>query len=223
MTIAENAELIRGKAATAALKSGREAAKVKIIAVTKYSDNAETQEFIDAGFLDLAENRADRFLEKFDAFSEQGIRWHFIGNLQSRKVRDVINKVDVFHALDSVKLANEIEKRANHVISCFLEVNVSGEESKHGFDESSIFSAIDAIKAFSKVKVIGLMTMAPIDANEDELREIFTKTRQLQEKIAALNIANIPCRELSMGMSRDYEIAIECGATYVRVGHEFLK
>lgn len=223
MTIARSAVKIQQKVASAAESVGRSAKSVKIIAVTKYSDIEVTREFVAAGLTNLAENRADKFLEKYQALQDCNITWHFIGNLQSRKVKDIINFVDIFHALDSLKLAREIEKRATHRIQCFLEVNVSGEESKHGFHEKELFAVVDEIKTLKNIEIIGLMTMAPIDASNNELVDIFEKTHQLQVRLASLKIPNISCKELSMGMSRDYEVAIMHGATMVRIGHEFLK
>ncbi|MGO3780998.1 MAG: YggS family pyridoxal phosphate-dependent enzyme, partial [Enterococcus viikkiensis] len=154
---------------------------------------------------------------------KQHIKWHLIGNLQRRKVKLIINEIDFFHALDSLRLAQEIQKRAEHQIDCFIEVNVSGEESKHGISPEELFSFIKDLEGLDKVHVIGLMTMAPYDANESEVRAVFSKLRQLQESVRELHLQYAPCTELSMGMSQDFKTAIEEGATFVRIGTALFK
>jgi pyridoxal phosphate enzyme (YggS family) len=151
------------------------------------------------------------------------VRWHLIGTLQRRKVKTIINSVDTFHALDSLSLAQEISNRAEHPINCLLEVNVSGEASKHGFEPSQLVDVLQQLKGLPNLLINGLMTMAPVDADETELSRIFSETRELRDKLKELNVVNCPCTELSMGMSRDYNIAIKEGATMVRIGHDFLK
>ena len=157
------------------------------------------------------------------ALADLDLTWHLIGSLQRRKVKDVINCVDYFHALDSVKLAAEIQKRANKPIKCFLQVNVSKEESKHGFMVEDIHQAIETIKNYDKIELVGLMTMAPLGADEDQLKDIFSKTHALQKELQQLQITNMPFTELSMGMSGDYKEAIANGSTFVRIGTAFFK
>ena len=135
----------------------------------------------------------------------------------------MINLVDYFHALDSVKLAQEIQKRAEHPIKCFLQVNISGEESKHGFSVDELDTVLADIVQLDKIKIVGLMTMAPFEASQEELQDIFSKTHQLQKQLENKQLKNMPFSELSMGMSRDFEVAIENGATYVRIGSSFFK
>ena len=146
-----------------------------------------------------------------------------IGSLQRRKVKDVINLVDYFHALDSVKLAQEIQKRAEHPIKCFLQVNISGEESKHGFAPDELDDVLAEIAQLDKIEIVGLMTMAPFEASQEELQDIFSKTHQLQKQLEKKQLKNMPFSELSMGMSRDFEVAVANGATYVRIGTSFFK
>ena len=138
--------------------------------------------------------------------------------MQTRKVRDVINHVDYFHALDRESLAKEIEKRAEDKVNCFVQVNVSGEESKHGLTSHETIEFIKGLEKYSKINVIGLMTMAPFVEDEDVLRNCFKKLRQLRDEVKELNLDYAPCEYLSMGMSNDYKIAIEEGATHVRIG-----
>lgn len=223
MSIAENVKNILNKVDVAKATSPYSNQDVQVIAVTKYVDTAKAAQVVEAGIHHLAENRTDLFLEKYKAFENKDITWHLIGNLQRRKVKDVINLVDYFHALDSVKLAKEIEKRAEHMIKCFLEVNISGEETKHGFAPEDIDQALAEISQLDNVEIVGLMTMAPIDADNEQLDNIFASMKQLQIEIAAKEITNIPCTELSMGMSRDYTRAIQQGATFVRIGTAFFE
>lgn len=223
MSIAENVKNILNKVDVAKATSPYSNQDVQVIAVTKYVDTAKAAQVVEAGIHHLAENRTDLFLEKYKAFENKDITWHLIGNLQRRKVKDVINLVDYFHALDSVKLAKEIEKRAEHMIKCFLEVNISGEETKHGFAPEDIDQALAEISQLDNVEIVGLMTMAPIDADNEQLDNIFASMKQLQIEIAAKGIANVPCTKLSMGMSRDYTRAIQQGATFVRIGTAFFE
>ncbi|MCV5953459.1 YggS family pyridoxal phosphate-dependent enzyme [Lactococcus petauri] len=223
MSIAENVKNILNKVDVAKATSPYSNQDVQVIAVTKYVDTAKAAQVVEAGIHHLAENRTDLFLEKYKALENKDITWHLIGNLQRRKVKDVINLVDYFHALDSVKLAKEIEKRAEHMIKCFLEVNISGEETKHGFAPEDIDQALAEISQLDNVEIVGLMTMAPIDADNEQLDNIFASMKQLQIEITAKEITNIPCTELSMGMSRDYTRAIQQGATFVRIGTAFFE
>jgi pyridoxal phosphate enzyme (YggS family) len=222
MNTAENVKQILNNVDVAQAASSY-SQNVQVIAVTKYVDSQVARQVYDSGIHHLAENRVDKFQEKYEALSDCDIIWHLIGNLQRRKVKDVINKIDYFHALDSVKLAQEINKRAEHTIKCFAEVNISGEESKHGFSPQELKIALADLASLDKIEIVGLMTMAPFDANEEELNNIFGLTKKLQLEITEKNIVNIPCREISMGMSRDYKVAIQNGATFVRIGSDFFK
>ena len=222
MNLVENADLVRQQVETARNKANRQD-QVNVIAVTKYVDVATTEALVKTGIQHIGENRVDKFLEKYQALKEYDLTWHLIGSLQRRKVKDVINLVDYFHALDSVKLAQEIQKRAEHPIKCFLQVNISGEESKHGFAPDELDDVLAEIAQLDKIEIVGLMTMAPFEASQEELQDIFSKTHQLQKQLEKKQLKNMPFSELSMGMSRDFEVAIENGATYVRIGTSFFK
>ena len=222
MNLVENADLVRQQVETARNKANRQD-QVNVIAVTKYVDVATTEALVKTGIQHIGENRVDKFLEKYQALKEYDLTWHLIGSLQRRKVKDVINLVDYFHALDSVKLAQEIQKRAEHPIKCFLQVNISGEESKHGFAPDELDDVLAEIAQLDKIEIVGLMTMAPFEASQDELQDIFSKTHQLQKQLEKKQLKNMPFSELSMGMSRDFEVAIANGATYVRIGTSFFK
>ena len=222
MNLIENADLVRQQVETARNKANRQD-QVNVIAVTKYVDIATTETLVKTGIQHIGENRVDKFLEKYQALKEYDLTWHLIGSLQRRKVKDVINFVDYFHALDSVKLAQEIQKRAEHPIKCFLQVNISGEESKHGFTLDELDDVLAEIAQLDKIEIVGLMTMAPFEASQEELQDIFSKTHQLQKQLEKKQLKNMPFSELSMGMSRDFEVAIANGATYVRIGTSFFK
>lgn len=222
MNLVENADLVRQQVETARNKANRQD-QVNVIAVTKYVDVATTEALVKTGIQHIGENRVDKFLEKYQALNGYDLTWHLIGCLQRRKVKDVINLVDYFHALDSVKLAQEIQKRAEHPIKCFLQVNISGEESKHGFAPDELDDVLAEIAQLDKIEIVGLMTMAPFEASQEELQYIFSKTHQLQKQLEKKQLKNMPFSELSMGMSRDFEVAIANGATYVRIGTSFFK
>lgn len=222
MNLVENADLVRQQVETARNKANRQD-QVNVIAVTKYVDVATTEALVKTGIQHIGENRVDKFLEKYQALKDYDLTWHLIGSLQRRKVKEVINLVDYFHALDSVKLAQEIQKRAEHPIKCFLQVNISGEESKHGFAPDELDDVLAEIAQLDKIEIVGLMTMAPFEASQEELQDIFSKTHQLQKQLEKKQLKNMPFSELSMGMSRDFEVAIANGATYVRIGTSFFK
>lgn len=222
MNLVENADLVRQQVETARNKANRQD-QVNVIAVTKYVDVVTTEAMVKTGIQHIGENRVDKLLEKYQALKGYDLTWHLIGSLQRRKVKDVINLVDYFHALDSVKLAQEIQKRAEHPIKCFLQVNISGEESKHGFAPDELGDVLAEIAQLDKIEIVGLMTMAPFEASQEELQDIFSKTHQLQKQLEKKQLKNMPFSELSMGMSRDFEVAIANGATYVRIGTSFFK
>ena len=223
MNFQKNKDEVFQAVAHATEEAHRPQNSVKIIAVTKYVDSSIAKDLLKTGIEHIGENRVDRFLEKYEALADLKLTWHLIGSLQRRKVKDIINYLDYFHALDSVKLAAEIQKRAIKPIKCFLQVNVSKEESKHGFMVEDIHQAIETIKNYDKIELVGLMTMAPFGADADQLKDIFSKTHALQKELQQLGIANMPFTELSMGMSGDFKEAIANGSTFVRIGTAFFK
>ena len=219
----KNKDLVFEQVAQATKAANRSQESVKIIAVTKYVDSGVAARLIDTGIEHIGENRVDMFLDKYEALKDKNLTWHLIGTLQRRKVKNVINYVDYFHALDSVKLAAEIQKRAEHPIKCFLQINISEEESKHGFKVSEVDEDLEQISDFDKVEIVGLMTMAPKNASESEIDDIFGKADQLRQDLQERHLPHMPFTELSMGMSGDFPIAIRNGATFVRIGSSFFK
>lgn len=204
-------------------KSHRLIEDVSVIAVTKYVDSDIASQLVKAGVRHIGENRVEQFLDKYSKLNSPEITWHLIGTLQRRKVKDVINLVDYFHALDSIKLAQEIQKRAEHVINCFVQVNISGEASKHGFTVEELMESLPILETFDKINIVGVMTMAPLEASEEEVSLIFAEAKSLQEKLQKLQLKNMPFTELSMGMSGDYQLAIKNGATFIRIGSAFFE
>lgn len=223
MNLQKNRDEIFQAVAQATKEAHRSQESVNIIAVTKYVDSSITKDLIKTGIEHIGENRVDKFLEKYEALADQKLTWHLIGSLQRRKVKDIINYLDYFHALDSVKLAEEIQKRATKPIKCFLQVNISREESKHGLLVEEVHSAVQTIKEYEKIVLVGIMTMAPFGADVAQLNDIFSKAHALQKELQQLGIPNMPFTELSMGMSGDYKEAIANGSTFVRIGTAFFK
>ncbi|MFS0782386.1 YggS family pyridoxal phosphate-dependent enzyme [Bacillus sp. 1P06AnD] len=219
MKVSDNLSKVERQIELACKKSGRNREEINLIAVTKYVSNERTQEAVAAGINNLGENRPEGLLEKQRHIDGQ-VNWHYIGSLQTRKVKEIIEHVDYIHSLDRLSLAKEIQKRSKSAIRCFVQVNASGEESKHGLKPEEAVPFIKALQNgdYGHIRVVGLMTMAPLTDNEDQLRSCFKKMKRLQQEIVEMNIEQAPCTELSMGMSNDYGIAIEEGSTFIRIG-----
>ncbi|MEH7222481.1 YggS family pyridoxal phosphate-dependent enzyme [Bacillus sp. JJ1566] len=217
MSIKENLLNIQEHIEQACKRSNRPVDAVSIIAVTKYVSVETAKAAIEAGVHHIGENRDDGLLKKREEIGD-GPNWHFIGSLQTRKVKNIIDKVDYIHSLDRISLAEEIQKRATGKIKCFIQVNVSGEESKHGMTPEQVVPFIKQLENYPSVLVVGLMTMAPLTEDKNTIRECFQRLRMLRDDVQALGFPYAPCTELSMGMSNDYETAIEEGATFVRIG-----
>ena len=201
-------------------KHSPEGKQPQLVAVSKTVDADQIQALYDLGQRHFVENRYPAFLEKQAALAQTApdIVWHFIGRVQTRQVKEFINQIDYLHALDRFDLAKEIQKRADHPIKCFLQVNVSGEESKTGYEPEQVFAAIEQLAPYDKIEIVGLMTMAPADALEGELHFFFKTLKHLQLLVQEAGYPHAPCTELSMGMSQDYTIATEEGASFLRVG-----
>jgi PLP dependent protein len=217
MRVAVKFEQIKQQIIDACLRVKRNPEEVRVIAVTKYVSTERAMEALEAGIINLGENRDEGLLQKWEVIKDKPT-WHYIGSLQTRKVKNIINKVEYIHSLDRISLAEEINKRADQKVKCLVQVNVSGEESKHGLSSEEALVFIESLRKFEKISVEGLMTMAPFTNDEKEIRECFRKLREVRELVQALDLDYAPCTELSMGMSNDYVIAIEEGATMVRIG-----
>lgn len=222
MGVQANLEKIEANILATCDRVKRNPQDITIIGVTKYVTTERAEEAINAGITHLGENRMEGLHAKREALADREAKWHFIGSLQSRKVKDVINEVDFIHSLDRKSLAKEINKRASHVIPCFVQVNISGEESKHGLKPEDVFMFLDDIKDYKNIKVIGLMTMAPHVKDEAIIRKTFQELKALRDKVRDQSLKHAPCNYLSMGMSNDYHIAIEEGATHIRIGSKLV-
>jgi pyridoxal phosphate enzyme (YggS family) len=187
----------------------------KLIAVTKYVGEDEINALLKEGIHDLGENRVQVFLKKEKEFKNKEITWHFIGHLQSKKVKKVVDKIDVLHSLDRMSLADEIQKRSSKVLACFLEVNISGEENKYGLKPDQVLDFYQKIQEYDKIRVVGLMGMATHTDNESLIKNQFQKLKDLKESFKDIHNLDM---NLSMGMTNDYEIAIKMGATHLRIG-----
>ncbi|MGE6631316.1 YggS family pyridoxal phosphate-dependent enzyme [Bacillus sp. NPDC077027] len=218
MSVRENLSQINEQINEACERAGRNPEDVHVVAVTKYVSIERALEAKDAGVLHFGENRDQGLLEKKAAITGGHITWHFIGSLQTRKVKSVIHTIDYLHSLDRISLAEEIEKRADRPVRCFVQVNTSLEESKHGMMSEEVIPFIKQLADFQQIEIAGLMTMAPYTDDQDLVRKCFRMLKELRTEVKQLNQENAPCQHLSMGMSNDFKIAIEEGATFVRIG-----
>ncbi len=218
--IKNNLEIINEKVKKAALKTNRNPDEIKLVAVTKTATIEQIKEAIRVGVKIIGENKVQEAKEKYQILSTD-IEWHLVGHLQTNKVKYAIEIFDLIHSVDSIKLAKEIDKRSlqfGMITNVLVEVNVSGEETKYGIKPEEVEPFLEEISEFSRIKVRGLMTIAPIAEDKEEVRPFFRKLRKLFEKIKIENKKNIRMDYLSMGMTEDFEVAIEEGANMVRIG-----
>ncbi len=216
--VAVGLESVRRQVADAADCAGRSPDDVRIVGVTKTVGIPEIQAAIAAGMLDFGENRAQEFLGKYGLFPD--VRWHFIGTLQTNKVKDVVGKACLIHSVDSLHLLEAIDRKATEIGTIqpvLLQVNVAGEVSKHGLDADEVQGILEASRNLPGVDVRGLMTMAPFGRPE-ESRWVFKELHRLAEALSALRLNGVELSELSMGMTNDFRVAVEEGATIIRVG-----
>lgn len=220
-SIAKRVHLVLEKIRSAEEKSGRHAGRVRLVAATKTVTVEHIMEGVRAGLSILGENRLQEALPKIAAFTQAPVHWHFIGQLQRRKVRSVIGLFDLIHSVDSLDLAQEIDRRAGEAgrrQNVLLEVNIGGEPTKAGFHPDDVVRSIPTMAQLSHICIKGLMTIPPPTADPDSARPYFRRLHDLARQIATLDLPAVKMEELSMGMSNDYEVAIEEGATLVRVG-----
>ena len=197
---------------------GRDTDQIKLVAVSKTFPVSDIEEILEIGHKAFGENKAQEIRDKMEVLEERDIQWHFIGPLQKNKVKYVAGKTILIHSVESEKIAKEIDKRSANeekVQDILIEVNVSGEESKHGLNPSETQAFAKLLKTYQNIRVVGLMTMAPLTENEEIIRNAFRGLRQLRDQ---LQEEQSQIQELSMGMTNDYKIAIEEGATILRIG-----
>ena len=221
MSIAENVKLVKENIAAAAIRCGRDPADIKLVAATKMNDAFRVREAIAAGVDICGENRVQELQEKLAQGAYDGCPLHFIGHLQKNKVKYIIGKVELIHSVDSVSLAQEINKRAAALgltQDILLEVNSGAEENKSGFAPEELACALDEMAQFSSIRVLGLMAIPPVCEISENNRVYFRRMKQLFIDIGQKKYDNVIMQLLSMGMSADYEVAVEEGANLVRVG-----
>ena len=218
--IKDNLEEVRSRVKLATLRAGRKEEDVTLIAVSKTKPVEMLKEVYDLGVRDFGENKVQELVSKYEELPAD-IRWHMIGHLQTNKVKYIVDKAYMIHSVDSYKLAKEISKEAvkiNKVVKILIEVNVAAEESKFGSNVEETLSLVEDISKLPGICIKGLMTVAPFVENPEENRKIFEKLQHLAVDINSKKLDNVYMDCLSMGMSGDFEIAIEEGASYVRVG-----
>lgn len=219
MTIKERIDDINLRLTAAAKKSGRSREDILLLAVSKTVEPDRIKEAVALGLTELGENKPQEICRKFTEL--EGVKWHQIGHLQTNKVRSIIDKVCLIHSVDSLKLAEEIDKRAAQhdiVMPILIEINIGDEESKHGVSYDEAEALVYEIAELEHIIVKGLMCVAPYVENPEQNRELFAKMRKLFIDIGAKNIHNVNMEYLSMGMTNDYEVAVEEGANIVRIG-----
>lgn len=219
-SISQNLALVQERIAAAAAKSGRRPEDICLVAVTKTVPPERIKEALAAGVQHIGENRVQEAAAKVESIPA-GVTWHLIGHLQRNKAKQAIQIFDLIHSLDSLRLAKMLQKRAKELertVNCLVEVNVAGEESKHGIIPDQLLPLLRQVSLLPQLSVRGLMTVAPYVKDPEEVRPIFRQLREMAHEIDKLKLPGVSMEELSMGMSGDFEVAIEEGATMVRVG-----
>jgi len=220
MSIAANLARIKERIAAAALRAGRRPESVKLVGVTKTVDSPRVELAVQAGLEILGENYVQEAREKISRFQGR-VRWHFIGRLQSNKAKHAVQLFDLIHTVDSLKLAEELDRRAGAIgliIPVLIQVNLAAEVTRGGVRVENVRALVERAARLDHLRIRGLMTMPPYFDDPDRARPCFRRLRELSEEIAALGLPGAEMTELSMGMSGDFEAAVEEGATLVRVG-----
>lgn len=222
--VRERLGVVRRRVAEALEKSGRGPDEVRILVASKYYEPDQIQGLIEAGATLLGENRSDDLIRKQDAYGD-AFEWHFIGHLQSRKAKDVVDRVSLIHSVDSERLISELARRAPEAgVDVLFQVNVSGEESKYGVAESELDALLEAAaESRGKVRPRGLMTIAPLVEAPEDVRYVFAKLKTIRDRLMRNWASQFDLSELSMGMSSDYAVAVEEGATLIRIGRALVE
>lgn len=221
MSIKENIDIICNRVAEAAKKSARNPEDITIIAVSKTVDAHKAKEAVESGLSNLGENRVQEFVNKYEQLNDMNIKWHMIGHLQKNKVKYIIDKAELIHSVESLDLANEINKRAKQseiVSKVLIELNIGEEDSKFGINAENVYDFVRAFNQYDNILVTGLMTVAPYSENPEDVRWIFKKMKEIYDNILKMKLKNTDMKYLSMGMTNDFEIAIEEGSNIVRIG-----
>jgi PLP dependent protein len=219
--ISDNINVIRERISRACLSAGRSPSEVTLIAVAKTFPASAVREAVDGGAADVGENYVQELLAKRRELPGPEIRWHFIGHLQSNKVREIAPWIHMIHAVDSLPLAIEIDRRAakaGRIIECLIEVNTTGEGTKFGVPPSDAEALVRSLAPCEQIRIAGLMTIGPFLPEAEGSRPMFRSLRELGASIGSRGQANVTMRHLSMGMTGDFEVAIDEGATLIRIG-----
>jgi pyridoxal phosphate enzyme (YggS family) len=219
--VSENINVLREAISRSCVRAGRSPSEVTLVAVAKTFPPSAVREALEAGVADIGENYVQELLTKRGELAGADIRWHFIGHLQSNKVKSIAGWIHMIHAVDSLPLALEIDRHAagaGRVIKCMVEVNTTGEQTKFGVAPGQVASLVRSLAMCSHISIAGLMTMGPFLPDPESSRPMFRRLRELKEEIGSLTQDNVSMRHLSMGMTGDFEVAIEEGATLLRIG-----
>ena len=220
LALKRNIEDVLTRVKDAAVVSDREVSDIELVAVTKTVDVDVINKAIDYGILHIGESRVQELLKKYEQIGNV-VKWHLIGHLQRNKVKYIIDKVDIIHSLDSFRLAKEINKRAeniNRIVECLLQVNVSKGKTKYGVNLEDVKHILEDITSLNNIRIVGLMTIAPHVDDKEQIRQCFRALKNIFDQISKIDFPNIKMKYLSMGMSDDFEIAIQEGANFIRVG-----
>ncbi len=221
MDISINVSEILKNVENSAKKVNKTLDDITVIAVSKTVSYDKAIEAFDAGIQNLGENKVQELVNKFEQNSDKEINWHFIGHLQKNKVKYIIDKAKLIHSLESMSLAQEIDKRSKQhdiVSQVLVEMNIGEEESKFGLKKDELLPFLKEIENLENIKIVGLMTVAPFEENKEDVRWVFKEMKSLYDKVAGMNFNNVEMKFLSMGMTNDYDVAIEEGANIVRIG-----
>lgn len=221
----DNLKILNSRISEAARRAGRNPKDITLVCVTKNIDTPTIEELISLGIKDIGENRIQEALNKFGVFQHR-FNWHLVGHLQTNKAKKAALIFDLVHSLDSLDLAQSLNKAGQstkRILNVLIQVNTAEEKTKFGLKVDKTVSFIKKSTSFKNLKILGLMTMAPIVKNPEQARPFFRRLRELKEVIIAKNIKNLEMRYLSMGMSHDFEVAIEEGANIIRVGTAIFK
>lgn len=219
--ISENIARIQERIATACARCGRDPAEITLVSVSKTFPASLVREVVASGISNVGENYVQELLQKQEELHDLPIKWHFIGHLQKNKVRQIIDRVELIHSVDSEPLAREINRRAEaigKIVEVLMEVNTTAERSKFGVLPEETVGLIRSCQSFASISIAGLMTIGPFLPDPEGSRPMFRTLRRLSDTIRGLQQTNVSMRHLSMGMTGDFEVAIEEGATIIRVG-----
>jgi len=221
MNIKKDIDNILSRVEIAAKHSGRRLEDITVIAVSKTVDAQKAKQAIEGGLSDLGENRVQEFVNKYEQLCNMNIKWHMIGHLQKNKVKYIIDKAELIHSVESIELANEISKKAkmNGIVSkVLIELNIGEEDSKFGINAVNAYDFIKEVSEYENITIMGLMTVAPYVDNPEDVRWVFKKMKEIYDNTSEMKLKNVDMKYLSMGMTNDFEVAIEEGSNIVRIG-----